>query len=497
MNNLSSGKELLWIASIFLVFAINACHQEEFSNDPGLMLKPELDTLTFDTVFTSIGSATRYFKLYNPNDEFVRIQSIYIPSLENSEFRLNVDGISSQKHEFIDIAPHDSIYIFCDVKVNPDDPVTISPFIKQDSIRIEYNGNVKIIQLIAWGQNANYVPQKSNKGQVSVIDLQGNTLVWNDPKPYVVYGIVVFENGVLQINAGTKIHVWGGLAKAKDADGNVFFYNDGRIIIGPTARIEVRGTKEQPVQFQGVRLESWFKDTPGQWGGIFINPGSTDNSFDFAEIKNNLIGIYLDSLASLKITNSRIFNNSQYGILSSTGILDIQNCLFYNQGQSGLFATIGGVINCAYTTFANLGNSEPALYLSNEQCIDFPFCQVVYKHPLVANFTNCIITGSDQDELWLVDNGQISFQAFFKNCLYRIKELLVPFPDFENKFTQNCILHNSLQKLFADPAMDDFHLDTLSVAEQKAVPLPNLLLDLDCKIRDAQLPDLGCFEYQY
>ncbi|MBK9108363.1 MAG: right-handed parallel beta-helix repeat-containing protein [Saprospiraceae bacterium] len=484
----------IFTAGFLLLLSSYGCHKESFTSNPVDKIRIEPDTLRFDTVFTTIGSATRFLKIYNPNKDFIKIDRISILSGNASDFRLNVDGIAKQTVENVEIGPHDSIYLFCDVTVDPDEPLEASPFIKHDSILVEYNGNQELVHLIAWGQNANYYPQKSNKGQVSVIDLQGGSLIWNDPKPYILYGIVVIENGVLKIESGTQIHAWGGLTKAEDSDGNVFFYNDGRLIIGSSARIEVIGTKEKPVIFQGVRLEPGFKDIPGQWGGIFIDAESKGNILEFAVIKNNLIGIYIDSLAELKIANTRIYNNSQYGILSSSAKLVIQNCLLYHQGQSSLFVTIGGEIECNYSTFANLGNSEPAVYLSNAQCIDFPFCGIVYKHPLVANFSNCIITGSDEDELWLVEDNFVSFSPAFQNCLYRIKELLTPFPNFESKYTQNCMNYKSLQQLFVDFTKGDFHLDSLSVANGKAIPIPTLLLDLDCKPRDGQLPDLGCFE---
>ena len=45
-------------------------------------LEFSLDTLRFDTVFTERGSATRILKVYNPNDESVRISRI---ALERGE----------------------------------------------------------------------------------------------------------------------------------------------------------------------------------------------------------------------------------------------------------------------------------------------------------------------------------------------------------------------------------------------------------------------------
>jgi hypothetical protein len=43
---------------------------------------------------------------------------------------------------------------------------------------------------------------------------------------------------------------------------------------------------------------------------------------------------------------------------------------------------------------------------------------------------------------------------------------------------------------------DDYHLDTMSVAEMKGIPLPGFTDDLDGNARDLLLPDLGCYEFQ-
>jgi hypothetical protein len=349
--------------------------------------------------------------------------------------------------------------------------------------------------LLAWGQNANYFPAKLNKGQVAVFDLNGSTLTWDDARPYIVYGIVYFDNGTLVIPENTKVYVWGGLTKAIDQDGNTFFYNDGRIIIGPNATLKVNGTKDRPVIFQGVRLESSFQNVSGQWSGIFIDKLSRGNEIHYAEIKNNLIGVVADSLSECIITETKIYNNTLNGVYASTASLIMNNCLLYNQGASSLVMTTGGSYEINYCTFVNSGNAEPAIFISNARCIDFPFCEVIYESALKASLINCVITGSDQDELWMSEKNTSPFEPFFQNCLYKIDELTDEFPDFTMKYTKDCFNYFGFNKLFKDINNDDYHPDTLSVLEMKAIPLPNITTDLDGNIRDAVKPDIGCYEY--
>jgi hypothetical protein len=53
-----------------------------------------LDTLVFDTVFTTIGSTTQQFKIYNNENKTLNIEEIELMGGANSFFRMNVDGIS-------------------------------------------------------------------------------------------------------------------------------------------------------------------------------------------------------------------------------------------------------------------------------------------------------------------------------------------------------------------------------------------------------------------
>ena len=100
---------------------------------------------------------------------------------------MNIDGNPGQSLRDIEIRPHDSVYVFCEVTINPNDPLEVSPFIITDSIVFETNGAKQRVILDARGQNSNYFPEKLNKGQASIIDLQGHTLVLYDPKPYIIY----------------------------------------------------------------------------------------------------------------------------------------------------------------------------------------------------------------------------------------------------------------------------------------------------------------------
>ncbi|MCC6815150.1 MAG: right-handed parallel beta-helix repeat-containing protein [Saprospiraceae bacterium] len=491
----------LLLGVLFTVVIAKSCIQEHFTTDPKDQPEYSVDTLNFDTVFTTIGSATLFFKVYNRHNDFIRIRKIKLAGLRSSHFRINIDGIPAEEFNNIDIRPKDSIYVFCELKINPSDPLEISPFIIQDSIVFETHGVETSVLLFGRGQNANYFPVKSNKGQLSYIDLQGQTLRWSDPKPYIVYGIVYIDNGILEINAGTKVHFFGGITKAKDAEGNTFFYNDGRLIIGKNASIKILGTKDNRVILQGVRLESQFKDVPGQWSGLFIDKESGNNIVSNAEIRNNLIGISLDSLSECEVRNCIFSGNSYFGINAYSSTLTATNCLFYNQGQSSVSLQGGGNYIFNYCTLANFSNEEVSCFVSNNFCVDPPFCTEIRRNHLNAEFVNCIFTGNSSDEFYMrkdVDQT-IMFDLKLDHCLLRINDLIKPnqYPFFMQDYCKTCYLRQSLDSLFEDISKSDFRPDSLSFLEKKGRPINMVSMDLNGNLRDLVNPDLGCYEYQY
>ncbi|MBK7465303.1 MAG: hypothetical protein IPJ43_00005 [Saprospiraceae bacterium] len=52
---------------------LNSCDKMELRMAMNLP-KYSTDTIRFDTVFTTLGSAIRIFKIYNPYDKFLKIQ---------------------------------------------------------------------------------------------------------------------------------------------------------------------------------------------------------------------------------------------------------------------------------------------------------------------------------------------------------------------------------------------------------------------------------------
>lgn len=484
------------IGILILYFCFSSCRKQEFTSAGGDKLSFSVDTLRFDTVFTELGSATRILKVFNGADKYISISNIRLEADGASFFRLNVDGIPGQQFTDIEIPPEDSIYIFAEVTIDPNVPLSVSPFIINDAVLFETNGNDQRVVLEAWGQNANYIPNRFNQGELALLTCDLGEIVWDDPKPYVIYGVLFVDSCTLTLPPGTEIYVHGGFGVQ---DSTV--YNDGIIFVLEQGRLNAKGSIDQPVVIQGDRLESSFEEVWGQWAGIILGAGSKNNVLEYTTVKNSIVGLRVDSAAELSMKHSVIHNTSGSGLLALHSSVDAENCLFYNNGGNNVQLEYGGDYDFTYCTLASIGVDNSALRMTNAFCLD-QICENFLGNELDANFTNCIIYGSLRDEIsFLVRDasflpGDFGFDYSFTNCIVRVDDLVTQdfFPEFFNN-CDNCINANSSDAIFANPSEDNYRLDTLSIAEKIAIPIPGISLDLEHNPRDPTNPDLGCYEY--
>lgn len=469
-----------------------ACTKEEFITSADAKLRFSADSLSFDTVFTARGSATRSIKIYNDHDQFLRVDRIWL--VENSFFRMNVDGIPGNDLKNIEIPPNDSTYVFVEVTVDPDQPLSESPFVIGEELYFETNGNTQSVILEAWGQNANYLPRLNAGGQQNLYTCQLNDWIWDDPKPYVLFGVVVIDSCNVVMPPGTRVYIHGGFGRAPDGDP----YNDGILYFFRRGRLTIEGSTENPVIVEGDRLEKEFSHVPGQWGRIQLGPGTQGHKVDNAIIRNGIVGLLVDSLAEVTITNTQIYNTSSSALVGYSGRIVAENCLFHSSGSNNVSLILGGNYLFSYCTLANYGTSTESLSASNFVCLDglIP-CDEFRAAPLNMTFRNSIIYGSSRDVIALNDGigDQVEgyFNYRFSHCLVKVEELLDE--DAHPDFFENCDpCLNGEEPVFINPDVNDYYLDTLSVAIGQASPILSINKDLDGVIRDPDAPDLGCYE---
>ncbi len=309
---------------LLLVFIIFSCQKDPFETDPNFMLKFSQDTVFFDTVFTSLGSTTQSFTVHNTSRDPVKISRIRLAGGNASFYRLNIDGIPALEVSDMEIAAEDSMYIFLRVTIDPTN--ANNPFVVNDSVIFELNGNQQDVNLVAWGQNANYILADTyipGFPEFKIVAHEQEQVTWTAEKPYVIYGYAVVDStGSLLIERGTQVH----------------FHNNSGLWVYKGGNIKVKGTVDAPVVFQGDRLEEFYQDQPGQWDRIWINEGSVNNEIEYAEIRNGFIGLQLETLQEqmgnqLILSNTKIENMTGFGILTRFYNLTAYNNVVTNCGQ--------------------------------------------------------------------------------------------------------------------------------------------------------------------
>ena len=138
--------------STLCILALFACKKDSLTTSFSDTVSFDTDTLFFDTVFTTVGSSTRKFKIYNHHSNKIKISSIKLAGGTNSIFRLNVNGVPGIEFKDLEIRAKDSMWVYADVTVDPGN--TNLPFVVTDSIEFKTNGNFQDVQLVAFGQNA-------------------------------------------------------------------------------------------------------------------------------------------------------------------------------------------------------------------------------------------------------------------------------------------------------------------------------------------------------
>jgi len=456
----------------FLIFFSSAiifsCKKESFITSSDAKLSTSVDTLSYDTVFTSTGSITQSFKIFNNNNQKLRLSQVKLFGGNSSPFKINIDGTSASEVDDIEINANDSIYVFVQVNVNP--TASNIPFILQDSILIDYNGNKKFVQLQAYGQNAIFLDK---------VLLVGN-VTWNKTLPYVILGGILVDSGAtLTVQEGTRIYLHA----------NAPFLVDGTLV--------ANGTKQDSIIFNGDRLDADYKDLPASWPGIFFRESSSNNFLKHTIVKNAYQGIIAQGLsinANPKVTLSQCIVDNIYdaGILGINTSIDADNCLISNCG-SNISIGLGGIyrfINCTIASYNNfyVTHKDAVVQVSNAAMEN----GTTLTAPLNAFFQNCIIWGDGgnvDDEIILDKQGSVSYTATFNNILYKAK----------NDIVNGVFDTHSIRNI--DPVFDsidishqsyNFHLKDNSPAIDNGA-ITSFRYDLDDKTRDAN-PDIGCYE---
>ena len=439
---------LLPLVLVLLIglLVLQACERDDrYQGTDGVLIFSE-DTLTFDTVFTTIGSVTRSIRIENPLNEDVLIDQIALDGTYGDWFRINVDGIPGDEIDDVLVPADDYIYLFAEIHITGENiPDVNDPFVLQDAIRYRYNGIEQTSYLRAWGQNAYF-----HYGEIYA----SGTVTWTSDKPHVIVrnenfiGVGVEDDATLVIDPGCQIYVHPGSG----------LFVDGRL--------EALGTAGDTIVFQSDRIEETALDqstTGGLWFGIGLLSGSeadlrhvTIRQATYGlMVRNFLNGDPADfgnaSKPQVTLEACRIAYTSAGALIAGNADLTASNCLFHTTDGSIATLAYGGPYTFEHCTFADdVGSDENAVVALTT------FVSIAGRGAFApitdATFTNCIVHTSFGEGLLFNRQGG-SITASFDHCLLSTELDTTTFTD--------CLIGEDPR--FVDPSEGLFRPDSSSV----------------------------------
>ena len=477
------------IPNIVLAFCLSlwtlwSCKPDDsvLANDV-LELQFSADTLTFDTVFTTVGSVSRWITVYNPTNRDMLLDEVKLADQANGAFRLNIDGMPGNQASDVLIPSKDSIYIFAEVTVDPNN--TSNPLVIYDQIDFRIGTTIRSATLQAWGQDAYF-----HYGEI----LTNENVIWPSDKPHVILrndsfpGLGIDSFSSLTVLPGSEIYVQSGAG----------IFVDGEILIGDV-------NSPDSVIIQSDRIENppafGLDDLPGQWFGIVLFGGSKA-TISHTIINESTYGVmgrfalandfsgFIDDVGRPEIDLERVtIKNAQISaLLALNARVRATNCEFFSSGGQLISLAIGGDYKFNHCTMYNSGISgasreAPILGISNQASNQGTGA----IHPLGienAEFTNCIISGSLINEIEII--AEDSSSVLFNHCLLRSEELVNAPITNQSIFNEN--------PGFLEVSERNFKLSEFSSARDAGLNI-GIFVDRANQTRDA-MPDIGCWEFQ-
>ncbi len=404
---------------------LGGCISDSFSDSPSDLLSFSTNTVSFDTVFTDVGTPTARLKVYNRAKKSLNISHIAFRT-PSTDFRVNVDGVTGSTFRDVEIRGGDSIFVFieCFIPENRD----AQPFLVSDFLDFTTNGVTQSVEVQAWGQNV-----------VRLRDFKVETdMTMTAEKPYVIFdSLVVAPTATLRINPGARI----------------LFHDKASISVH--GRILAEGTSDELIHLRGDRLDYVLPNAPydilaGQWKGIDIAPESHGNRLSYVNMRSTVYGVRAigsdhPEQQKIEIVNSWL-HNSQQTVFKAQDCLTASYGVCFSEAAEAVVNLKGGTHQFSQCTFANEYlfsiPTESILSLSGLKAED----QEDTGHPpMSAQFGNCIIygipgditpgdlTGTDVFLNYCSFKSEGSDDDNFRNCFWNTNPLFLTVRD-EYKF---------------------------------------------------------------
>ena len=363
---------------------LTACtDSDSFTVSTGARLSFSEDTIRFDTLFSTVPSATQTFWVHNESSDGIRIQTARLERNNQSGYRVNVDGtyLDPVGADF-EVRKGDSILVF--VEVTTRENRSEDPQLVEDNLIFTLESGVE---------------QRVNL----------RTYSWDAQKltDLVIRQDTVIESRLPIIVSGQGIRVeQGATLTLRNTE---FYFHDG-------AGIEAHGNvMAENCLFRGDRLDRMFSYLPydrvsGQWRGISLSSPDGYNLFSDCEIHNAVDAMVCDS-TTLYLYNTVVHNSSGEGLSARHSTVVVDYCQFSNT-----FGDCLGLFGCE----ASIQHSTLAQFYPFSANRGFALHFVNTELPMTLVCTNTLVTGyADDVVLGEVADTAVVFDYRFADCLLR------------------------------------------------------------------------------
>lgn len=472
----------LYIHSLILAFALMmwACSDDDtFSASPSRLLSFSSDTISLDTVFSNVSSATRSFWVYNRSGEGLRCSSVRLSSGASSGFRVNVDGqylgsdVGYQISD-LEIRDNDSIRVYVEATTHTTN--SAEPKKVEDELVFTLESGVE--------QKVNLNAYSWDALLLHDLKISSDTTLAQDSIPIVIYGgITVDSAATLTVADGTTL----------------YFHQDAGIDVYGT--LLCQGTAENGIVLRGDRIDRMFDylpydRTPGQWQGVRLHASSFDNVLTYTDIHSSYNGIVADSssLSRDKLTLSActIHNCQGWGLWAQNSKINVENTQVTNTLNDCVHFEGGNIVmnGCTLAQFYPFdANRGVSLYIGDGS----PLVEFSMSNSLVTGYADDVLKGTHED-------STVAFNYDFSYSVLRTPKVTtsdsiyynnIVFEDSEDTISSGT---KHFLKIDTDNLIYDFSLDSISSAIGKANPSSAPATDRWGRERDSQ-PDAGAYEY--
>ena len=440
------------IRRIFLFLAIAAamvaCSDDDtFTTSTSARLTLGVDSVKMDTVFSTIGSRTYDFWVYNNAGDGIRLKSVRLRQGNQTGFRVNVDGVYLDNSmgsivNDLEVRENDSIRVF--VELTAPENGQQEPQLIEDELIFKLESGVEqrvVLQGHAW--DAIFMRD---------VVVRSDSLI-ESSRPVVVYGGLRVDSAVTLTIRNTTL-----------------YFHDGK-------GIEVYGRlMTDSVVMRGDRLDYMFDYLPydrvsGQWGqtgGVVIRQQSTGNILKNTEIRNaGKYGVLCDSAAfdehvlRLDMQRCVVHNCAGAGVVSINSNIRLYQCQVSNM-KGDCVQVMGGLADINRCTLAQFypfaGGRGAALRFNNRTHLYGLLCD----SSIVTGYDEDVVMGNNTDSTY-------HFAYLFCNSLLRTPKVEnndSAFVDIVWETPKDSVQGKMHFKLVDEYNLKyDFHLDSVSTAQ--------------------------------